>query len=191
MKRHLLLTAIVLLVTYPLPSTPTPPDASAEEYAVYSAVIANMFQTKSKLLVIQDATATDFTEDNSKQDDQYFRRMFPTLAEGVVKDYKARNNEPVRLKDSFKLNAKHVLVDKQEIDKIFKGGGWWEEFYKRYPDSVGLIILSHVGFNSAMNEAMIYIQHSCGGLCGTGHYVLLQKSGDKWRVVKQNMVWVS
>jgi hypothetical protein len=114
MNKHLLPTIIVVLITYQvMPRTPSTVDTSAEEYAVYSAVIANMFETKSKLLVIQDATATDFTEESSKQDDQYFRRMFSTLAEGVVKDYKDRNNEPVRLKDSFKLKAKHVLIEKQ------------------------------------------------------------------------------
>jgi len=66
-----------------------------------------------------------------------------------------------------------------------------EEFYKRYPGSSGLIILSRVGFNAAMNQAMIYIQHRCGGLGGTGYYVLLEKTADKWNLAKQNMVWVS
>ena len=200
MKSYLLLTVatMVLLAQVVLPRTPSQAEASAEEYAVYSAVIENMFagdrvtfdtQAKIKLLVIQNHTST--TGDNSNQDDQYFRRMFPTLTEGVVKDYRARNNEPARLKDSFDLKVKHVLVDKQEIEKIFNGGGWWEEFYKRYPDSGGLIIFSRAGFNAAMNQALVYIQHGCGGLCGTGHYVLLEKSVDGWRVVKRNMVWIS
>jgi hypothetical protein len=83
------------------------------------------------------------------------------------------------------------LIEKQEIEKIFKGRGWWAESYKRYPDSVGLIVLSRVGFNAARNQAMVYIQHVCGGLCGTGHYVLLEKNADQWRVVKESMVWVS
>jgi hypothetical protein len=48
-----------------------------------------------------------------------------------------------------------------------------------------------VGFNAAMNQAMVYIQHACGGLCGSGHYVLLEKNADQWRVVKESMVWVS
>ena len=202
MKKYLLLTAIVVLLAYViLPRTASRVNASAEEYAVYSAVIANMFDgervtfdtgAKIKLLVIQDVTATDpTTRDDSRQDDQYFRRMFSTLTEGVAKDYRAKNNKPVRLVDSFGFIVKHVLVDKQEVDKIFIGGGSWEEFYKRYPDSGGFIILSRVGFNAAMNQALVYIQHGCGGLCGTGHYVLLEKSVDRWRVVNRNMVWIS
>ncbi len=86
-------------------------DASAEEYAVYSAMIANAFagdkvtfntQTKIKLLVIQDVTIAEFTDKVTK-DDLYFKEWFPTVSEEVVQDYKAKNKEAVRLKDSFDL----------------------------------------------------------------------------------------
>ena len=44
MKKYLLLTAIVALLAYvQQPISPRVADASAEEYAVYSALIANMF----------------------------------------------------------------------------------------------------------------------------------------------------
>src|SRR5215217_7791371 len=112
--------------------------------------------------------------------------MFPTLTAGVARDYRARNKESVRLKESFQLNIKYVLVDKKEIEKIFNGGRW-EEFYKRYRDSGGFISLSRPGFNPAMNQALVYIAHACGGLCGTGHYVLLEKSVDGWKVIKRSM----
>lgn len=200
MKKYLLLTAIVVHLAYPvLQAMPSPMDASAEEYAVYSAVIANMFagdgirvDSTSKIqLVIQDATATEFIRDTLKDDEPYFREMFPMLAEGVAEDYNVRNIKPSRLKDSFKLNLKHVMLKKPELDKIFNGGGGWEEFYKRYPGSSGFIILSRVGFNAVMNQALVYIHHGCGGLCGTGHYVLLEKSGNDWRAIKKNMVWIS
>ncbi len=77
MKKYLLLTTILVLFAYvALARTPERVDASAEEYAVYSAVIADMFfgekvplvaQARIKLLVIQDATATDHTRDKAKQ----------------------------------------------------------------------------------------------------------------------------
>ena len=178
MKKYVLLTTTVVLLAYSvMPRTPSQVEASAEEYAVYSALIANMFannivtfdsQAKIKLLVIQDTT--DSPRDYANLDEQYLKSIFPTLAEGVVKDYKARNNEPIRLKDSFEFNVKHVLVDKQEIDKIFKGGGSWEEFYKRYPDSGGFIILSRVGFNAATNQALVYF-HT--GAVGYAHPVIM------------------
>lgn len=198
MKKCLLLITIVALASV-VPARGRV-DASAEEYAVYSAVITEMFaggrvtfdtQNKIKLLVIKDMTVTDVLTDYEEQNEVYFGRMFPTLAEGVVKDYKARNKEPARLKDSFELNIKHVMVKKEKIEKMFAGRGWWQEFYKTYPDSGGLIVLSRVGFSPATNQALVYIQHGCGGLCGTGNYVLLEKSGARWQVVKRSMVWIS
>jgi hypothetical protein len=73
---------------------------------------------------------------------------------------------------------------------MFKRGGWGE-FYKRYPDSGGFISVSRPGFNKEMDQALIFIEHRCGDLCGTGHYILLEKSGDTWKVIQQNLVWIS
>lgn len=205
MKKHLLLTitTMVLLACSVMPMTQRPADVSAEEYAVYSALLANTFvdadkqdtsdeQIKVKLLVIKDQTSTDSTtEVDSAKTAQYFRQAFPTLTEEVVKDYRARNIAPAQLKDSFDLKLKHVLIGKQKLQKIFKGAGWWQEFYKRYPNSEGLVVLSRVGFNTSMNQVLVYIGHTCGGLCGTGHYVMLEKGAGGWRVVKRLMVWIS
>lgn len=193
--KYLLLTAIVILGYLVLPSTSSAADASAEQYAVYSAVIANTFdkETKLKQLVIQDLTATDGTAiENLREEGRYFERTFPTLKPEVITDYKTRNKEPLRLTASFDLKIKYVMVTDKEIEKIFnRGGGWWEDFYKKCPDSGGFISLSRPGFNAAMDQALVYIGHFCGGLCGTGHYALLEKRDHRWMVVRQNMVWIS
>jgi len=200
MKKYLVLTTIAILLGCVVPpKTSSGPDASAEEYAVLSTAIADMFDgervTRAKILrlAIQDVPETEVrTTDKLDNDARYFGELFPTLAEGVAMDYRIRNKDPLRFKDLFDLNMKYVLVSKQEIEKIFKeGGGWWDEFYKRYPDSGGLIALSRPGFNPAMNQAIVYISHNCNALCGTGHYVLLEKSADRWKVVEQKMVWIS
>ena len=196
MKKYLLLTAIVILLGQMVAPTTAPKvDASAEEYAVYSAAIANWLgdqQDPAKgPFVIPSVTATDaMTSDKVNQDNRYFVALFPTLKEEVAEDYRTRNKEPLHLKAVLQLKQKYLLVDSNEIKKIFKRGGWGE-FYKRYPDSGGFISVSRPGFNKEMNQALIFIEHGCGDLCGTGHYVLLEKSGDTWKVIQQNLVWIS
>ncbi|HET6975131.1 MAG TPA: hypothetical protein VFI24_02325 [Pyrinomonadaceae bacterium] len=199
MKKYLLLTVIMVLLASLAPAR-TEGQASTEEYAVYSAVIANMFpdekradDSKDKVipLVILNVTGTDRPRPKEVQGELYFKQMFPTLPAGVAQDYNARNNEPARLKESFDLKLKYILVDDKEIKKIFDVGRNWEEFYKRYPGSRGFILLSRVGFNAEMNQALVYIQHSCGGLCGTGNYMLLEKKDDRWQVVKRSMAWIA
>lgn len=193
MKKYLLLTVATILCFTPAVMPQRAGGASAEEYAVYSVVIAEIFSDRQeKSVVITDRTSSDSTTDGfSDRDQEYFKRMFPTLTEGVDKDYKARNKIPARLKDAFELKMRHVVLTKPEIDRIFKGNGSWDDFYKMYPTSVGIISLSRVGFSASMNQALVYIDHGCGGLCGTGHYVLLEKSADGWRVVNRRMVWIS
>ena len=75
---------------------------------------------------------------------------------------------------------------------MFKGGvNGWEKFYKRFPDSGGIVGVSRVGFNLETNQALVYVEHGCGDLCGTGHYMLLDKGESGWKVAKRYMSWIS
>ena len=192
MKKYLLTALIVLVGQTVLAQSPRAVDASTEEYAVYSAVIADRFAgTHYDRIVIQNVTeSNDVTIETINRNERYFARMFPALKNGVARDYNIRNKEPLRFKDSLVLKMEYVLIDEKEIEKVFKDSAW-EEFYKKYPNSGGLISLSRPGFNSGMNQALIYRQYWCDWLCGAGNYLLLKKSGDRWTVVKEHNVWVS
>lgn len=39
---------------------------------------------------------------------------------------------------------------------------------------------SAVGYSKDHKEALIYLGHYCGSLCGTGHLVLLAKENETW-----------
>jgi len=41
------------------------------------------------------------------------------------------------------------------------------------------------------NEALLYGNHFCGGLCVDGGYVLMRKVNGVWHVVDQHGTWVS
>lgn len=168
------------------------PIPEAERYNVYSAVLKETFVDEStKLLVIEDKTADDFTADNEKHW-EYLKAGLAPISQSTIDDFKSRNAQSFSLEDKFTLTIKTKLISKAEVDKLFgPGGGWWEAFYKSYPNSPGLITFSNVGFNSDGSQALLYIGHSCGGLCGTGHYVLLTKNNGAWKVEKKVMTWIS
>jgi hypothetical protein len=50
---------------------------------------------------------------------------------------------------------------------------------------------SHIGFNPGRTQALVYVSYVCGGTCGDGHYVLLDKSGGRWRITDSAMAWIS
>jgi hypothetical protein len=107
-----------------------------------------------------------------------------------MSDYEAKNREPSPLTDSFRLKIKHVVVSHEEIEQALKNGGW-QGFYAKYPESGGYIAFSRVGFNAGMDQSLVYFEHWCGGLCGSGIYLLLTKETDGWKVTKELRSWIS
>jgi hypothetical protein len=84
-----------------------------------------------------------------------------------------------------------TVVLQSEIDAIFSGDGWWEEFYKVFPASRGLVQFTAPAFSTDGRKAMVYVSHSCGGLCGTGWLVLLARDAGGWRITDRKMLWIS
>lgn len=82
-----------------------------------------------------------------------------------------------------------VLIPQPEFPDNL--GMFWDTFYKTYPNSSGLIYFSHVGFNSSNDQAFVYVGRSCGGLCGSGSYILLKKRNGRWLILSDSVLWIS
>jgi hypothetical protein len=39
--------------------------------------------------------------------------------------------------------------------------------------------------------ALMFLGYFCGGLCGEGNFLLLQRQKEGWRVIKSMMTWIS
>ena len=168
-----------------------------EEYAVYSALINENTSDENinRVLVIKDQPTVWVgsldEEKNTFYDD--LLKSSSLLLEETVDDLRAKNKETHAFTRRFDIKRRYVLVSEKEIEDIFKeGGGWWEEFYRRYPESRGFATFSRVGFNADKTQALVYQAHSCGGLCGGGGYVLLVKVNGVWtNKGTVGPVWVS
>jgi hypothetical protein len=53
------------------------------------------------------------------------------------------------------------------------------------------LFFSKAGFNSKKTQAFIYAGRQCGGLCGLGKYILLEKKGSAWAIKNEMELWVS
>lgn len=175
-------------------SVATQADSETEEYAVYSALLnEKMIGERTKLVVIKEETiAVDLKDDPVGRDSKYVIERLSPLSQATLDDYQTKNGESRSLTRNFDLKVNYVLLSKTENDVIFKEGpGGWKAFYEKYPDSSGYVGFSRVGFNRKMNQALVYVVHGCGGLCGTGNYVLLVKENGLWKVHKELNMWVS
>jgi hypothetical protein len=65
------------------------------------------------------------------------------------------------------------------------------DFEANFPNNLGYFVVSHVGLNLNKTEALLYVDHFCGGLCGGGEYVLMRKVDGVWHLVDRRGTWVS
>ena len=170
-----------------------------EAYAVYSAIMANEWPirvAKAQRLVIQTET-TDYP-DYSKDEKIC---LVPTkdeksLYDPVIADYVAVNKKAWLLQRKFEIGIPYEFISKAEISAIFekKGMDGWTDLRAKHPDSGGMISMSAVGFNADKTIAIVYMGHSCGGLCGGGLYHVLKKIDGKWGEIKwlgTSCMWAS
>jgi len=82
--------------------------------------------------------------------------------------------------------ARTFFISRRELEETKPG-----DLQARFPNNLGSSVVSHAALNLRKTEAILYIDHFCGGLCGGGDYLLLRKQNGVWRVVGEHVVWVS
>jgi hypothetical protein len=117
---------------------------------------------------------------------------FTTVHSQIYRVFVDANLQPSSFHRSFTLPVPYQIVASSEMHSIFgTPGNAWGRYYKKYPNSMGLLRLSRVGFNSDGNQAAFYVSNSCGGLCGEGSFVIMEKVDSNWKVLQEVQVWVS
>ncbi|MBO0721788.1 MAG: hypothetical protein J2P41_13245 [Blastocatellia bacterium] len=165
------------------------PYEDADAYEVYAAILPSNWTgsaSKAIKLVIQSKASA-------------FKMCVKPKGESIeilkdaISDYVELSKKSWLLQRRFSIEKPYELITSEELKSIFEHGSW-EKFYVRYPNSGGVIDLSPVGFNKEKTVAIVYMGHSCGGLCGAGTFYVLQKKDGKWGPLKYNgssCSWVS
>jgi hypothetical protein len=177
----------------------TPGLLSADEAAVYSTVFANLFEAgPGRPIVLENRTSIGVppgmwatTSVQGADTSKFLAKLSPDTRA----DYQAKNKKSMALpqhcelapvcsaEDVVSLTA--IVVTKNKNDK------GWKNFFSKYPNSPGILLVSRIGFNSDKTEAIVYAGKSCGTLCGEGYYVRLTKIGEHWAVADQTTVWIA
>jgi len=191
----LMLASLIPVKAQPSPSTPQPLD-DPEAYKVYAALLPEEWTVQAahaKTLVFQAETTTEKACVPSG----------PSLETDwlpVMQDFKSANATPKFLRADVDLGVPYVVVASADIEATLRSSKTsetfgWDGFYKKFPDSGGYMMVSVVGFDAQKQRAIVYMAHSCGGLCGGGTYHFLEKSGGVWRRARAagitNCAWAS
>jgi hypothetical protein len=119
------------------------------------------------------------------------QKDYPALQPASISSLREVDTHPATFRPSFRLPVAYELVNRVEFDAIFKKGGWWTDYYRRYPNSQGVLSLSRVGFSPDGKQAVFFASNHCGGKCGTGAYVVMERTDFGWKVAKEILIWVS
>lgn len=207
MQRHFaILLLLVVIPGYAIaqkePQKPAaaPCHLSQEDYAVYAAVLEGLGRPEDpeeawagKEILVVDKTASSTLVDIKGRTDWGLRsNSQASPAEDTRTDFESKVHDECPVEAWSADPRAYSIVTQAELTQFFKGhGGGWEGFYKKHPKAAGVWQLSRPGYNPSGNEAELYLGHHCGGLCGTGHLILLTKENGRWKVKNRLMLWIS
>ena len=86
------------------------------------------------------------------------------------------------------------LMDTVEAHRIFEhdsATNTYERFWAVYPDTPGLALLSHIGVDATGTWALLRYDLECGFLCGESWFVVLRRTGGRWRIFRAVKYMVS
>jgi hypothetical protein len=120
------------------------------------------------------------------------KELLDSAAAETKSDFDARAKLHCEVTKSIEPQGRIIFVTAKEVEPLFAThSGGWDAFQKKYPDAVGFTIVSAIGFSTSHDQALVYLGNSCGILCGSGYFVLLQKKDGKWEVQSIANIWVS
>lgn len=115
---------------------------------------------------------------------------FPQASLVTRSSFLLTNAVPTDIRVNLRLprGAEAVVLSNAELDHMTRS-----DFLQRFPDNDnwGRFSISQPGFNFSKTEAILYVDHSCAGLCGGGVYILMRKVDGVWRIVDKHSTWVS
>jgi hypothetical protein len=181
-------------------------EITAAEYEVLASWVDAKFTGKEQVsrgvskIVIFNTTSGDphlQWEDNGRpvpwaREAESLRKREPALQKTTTDAFGNVNVQQAFLRRSVHCAVNCVVIDSAQLESIFKkGGGDWLAYYKQFPGSPGLLTFSRVGFSTDGAQALFYVSSNCGGLCGGGYYVVMERLNGRWVIEKEINVWVA
>ncbi|MCD4693250.1 MAG: hypothetical protein K8R79_10070, partial [Calditrichales bacterium] len=115
---------------------------------------------------------------------QRAKSSFPGLSDETINNFILFNKNKHIINDTlFTSNSNYSVELKNNIV--------WNEIYNKYPDRIGVVFFSKVGFNNDKTQAFVDIGFLKAKKSGYGFQVLFKKKGSKWAVLMWLNKWMS
>jgi len=172
------------------------------DYAVFGALLADIGtpedpeeEWRGKEFLILDMTADISRTDATKGMWGFQSKSKQSPQQDSIADFASKKGDRCPVKTGFGDQKAYSIIEANETESYFdrkKGNrDGWKAFYEKHPNAAGYWQFSRPGYDASADEALVYVSHSCGWLCGTGHLYLLAKQNGHWKVKNRVMLWIS
>ena len=113
------------------------------------------------------------------------------ISHQLIRSFIQQESTTSRLESLFDGLSKVTLLTRAEdsIMRLATGYyGYWGEFDRRYPQHLGILELSRVGFSDDGSFALVFIDYCQGGIAGGEAFYVLRKDRGRWAVVKDEFI---
>ena len=103
-----------------------------------------------------------------------------------------RNQHPYPLEPELDLDVKYQLLSQEKVDALqpMDKASNWKLFDQKFPETVGFIYLSRVGFSDDMNKALIYYEQYHYDQPLIGGYTIYTWQDGEW-VGEGSLEWMT
>lgn len=99
----------------------------------------------------------------------------PSLDRDTVEHFRAVNQETQILASPLSITRPYEYIDEPSPND-------WATIGHTQEHILLITMLSRVGFNLDMGQALVYMAHRCGTECGVGVIYFLVREGNTWQV---------
>lgn len=170
--------------------TPAPKPSAAETEKEEQAVYSFFLDDRLGPAVVLKETSTNIDSDDPQQSIDYIKSGLKDISKDTLNSYMERNAQPSPLAPDMDLSVEYVLISQDELASVFNQPDGWDVFHQKYSEA-GYSVVSRVGFNRTLDQALIYVGHMSGPLMGSGSYYLMEKKNSEWLIKEEIMVWIS
>jgi hypothetical protein len=160
-----------------------------EEYRIYSLGIEHVYLDNLLSSNRPELTSIVVISETNDLNEYWLDKLTGDIdAKGIpveaIESWRAENRSTKVLRRKFDLSYEYRLVSRSELDKLDQVN-FFGEFYERYPGSNGLMSFSKIGFDRAGTTALIHVIHSYGTFGASYNFIMLEKVGGVWNVVRK------
>lgn len=161
-----------------------PEEATDAEYAVYSAVLDQLYPGAARTAyLVADTTRGSFLFGVNDLDIILWSlREMPEVPPEMVHAYERANGRTAALEaERFHTRLPVETLGAEELSQLREES--MDRHSAGYADSVAAredLTFSRVGFSVDGRSALLHVLMWCGGRCGQGRVLLLERSGGGW-----------